>query len=71
MQINLCGARLWNNIIFVHFSNYPLYGTKKIKLNKLLMIRKLIINNKDLIKIGKSKEWKPEYVIQIKDIWKK
>jgi hypothetical protein len=25
---------------------------------------------KNLIKVGRSKEWKPEYVIQIKDIWK-
>jgi hypothetical protein len=70
LQLNLCGARLWDEIIFVHFSNYPLHGTKRIKLNKLLIIRKLIKSNNTLIKTGKYKKWKPEYVIHIKNIWK-
>lgn len=70
LQLNFCGTRLWDDIIFTHFSNYPLYGTKKVKLNKLLIIRKLIKNNNTFIKKGKYKEWKPEYLLQIKNIWK-
>jgi hypothetical protein len=69
LQLNLYGTKSWDEIIFVHFSNYPLYGTKIIKLNKLI-IRKLIKSNNTFIKIGKHKEWKPEYVLQIKNIWK-
>lgn len=69
LQLNFYGARLWDEIIFVHFSNYPLYGTKRIKLNKLLIIRRLIKSN-ITFKVGKYKEWKPEYVLQIKNIWK-
>jgi hypothetical protein len=69
IQLNFTGIKLWENIIFVHFFNYPLHGTKKIKLNKLLDIKKLQFNNNHIIKIGKLRRYKPEYVLNIKKIW--
>lgn len=70
LQLNFYGTKLWDDILFVHFSKYSLYGTKRVMLNKLLIIRKLIKSNNTFIIIGKTKEWKPEYVLQIKNIWK-
>ena len=55
LQITLSGHKLWRDI-FVHFNIYPLYGTKLIKLNKLLAIRDLMLNNSHLIQVGKSRQ---------------
>lgn len=70
LQITLSGIKLWENIIFKHFSNYPLYGSKKLRLNKLFFIRELILDNKHLMQVGRYRQWKPEYKLRIKDIWK-
>lgn len=56
LQLNFYGNKVWDELIFVHFSNYPLYGTKRIKLNKLLIINKLVKSNNTFIKKGKYKE---------------
>jgi hypothetical protein len=39
IQINLSGVQLWEKVIFKHFEKYPIYGSKKFKLDKLLMVR--------------------------------
>lgn len=69
LQITLSGHKLWQNIIFNHFSKYPLHGTKVIKLNKLFLIRELMLNNNHLMQVGRSRHWKPDIKLQIKDIW--
>lgn len=69
LQITLSGHKLWQNIIFNHFSQYPLHGTKVIKLNKLFLIRELMLNNNHLMQVGRSRHWKPDIKLQIKDIW--
>jgi hypothetical protein len=68
LQISLNGIKLWENVIFPHFSKYPLYGTKKLRLNKLFIVRRLILNNEHLVQIGKYRQWKPDYKLCIKDI---
>lgn len=60
IQINLGGVQLWENVIFKHFDLYPLYGTKKIKLDKLLLIRELKKDNKHLMQVGSSRKWRPD-----------
>jgi len=39
IQIVLANAQLWKDVIFEHFYKYPTYGTKKLKLNKLILIK--------------------------------
>ena len=70
LQINLGGVQLWENIIFKHFEKYPLYGSKKLRLDKLLLVRELKRDNKHLIQVGKYREWRPDYRVRIIDIWK-
>jgi hypothetical protein len=65
----LSGIKLWENIILDHFREYPLYGTKIIRLDKLFLIRELMLNNKHLIKKGKGRIWNPEVKAQIINIW--
>lgn len=69
LQIHLRGVSLWENIIFKHFELYPLYGCKKLRLNKLLLIRELKKDNKHLMQVGRYKEWRPEYKLRIIEIW--
>lgn len=69
VQIHLRSISLWENIIFKHFEQYPLYGSKKLKLSKLLIIREIKRNNKHLIQIGKCREWKPDCKLLITKIW--
>lgn len=70
LQINLGGVKLWENVIFKHFETYPLYGNKKLRLDKLLLIRELKKDNKHLMQVGKYRKWKPDYKLRIIDIWK-
>ena len=70
LQISLSGFKLWQSIIFEHFSLYPLYGSKLLRLNKLFIIREFIKDNQHLMQVGKYRQWRPEYKLQIKDIWK-
>jgi len=69
MQITLSGHKLWQTIIFDHFSKYPLHGTKLIRLKKLFIIRELMLNNNHLIQIGSSRQWKPNIKLSIINIW--
>jgi len=70
LQILLGGVQLWEKVIFKHFEAYPLYGNKKLILDKLLFIRELKRDNKHLMQIGKYRKWKPDYKLRIIDIWK-
>jgi len=70
LEIKLSGVRLWENVIFEHFKEYPLYGSKNFKLKKFLRIRELKKDNKHLIQIGKIRKWKPDYKLRILEIWK-
>lgn len=70
LQVILGGVQLWENVIFKHFEIYPLYGYKKLRLDKLLLIRELKRDNKHLMQIGKYRKWKPDYKLRIIDIWK-
>lgn len=56
LQLTLAGIKLWESVIFDHFSKYTLYGTKSIKLNKLLIIRELMLNKNYLMKIGRYRQ---------------
>lgn len=70
IQIVLSNAQLWKHVIFEHFSKYPIHETKKLKLNKLILIKELKEGNKYLKQVGKYREWKPEYKLRIMEIWK-
>lgn len=70
VQIILSGTQLWENVLFKHFEKYPMYGTKKLRLNKLLLIRELKKDNKHLIQVGRSRKWIPDYKLRIIEIWK-
>lgn len=50
LQITLSEIKLWGMIIFDHFVLYPIHGTKIVKLDKLFIIRKLILGKEYLIK---------------------
>jgi hypothetical protein len=52
VRLVLRGGVIWENILFKHFDKYPIYGTKKLRLNKLLLIRVLKKDNKHLIQVG-------------------
>jgi LAGLIDADG endonuclease len=69
IQIILNGVQLWENVIFKHFEKYPIYGTKKLRLNKLLLIRELKRDNKHLIQVGKFRQWKSDIKLRIIEIW--
>jgi hypothetical protein len=70
IQILLSGTELWENAVFKHFEIYPIHGTKKLRLGKLLLIRELKKDNKHLIQVGRSKKWIPDYKLRIIEIWK-
>ena len=70
LQITLSGHKLWQNIIFNHFSIYPLHGTKLVPLNKLIIIKDLMFNNNHLMQVGRSRLWKPEVKLCVINIWK-
>ena len=69
IQLTLSGIKLWNNILFHHFSIYPLYGTKIIRLNKFFLIRELMLGNNHLRQVGRYRHWKPDIKLQIINIW--
>jgi len=70
LQITFIGMEFWDNILFKHFVEYPLHGSKRPMLDKLVTIRTLMLDNKHIIKVGKYKQWNPEYQIRIEEIWK-
>lgn len=69
IQISLCGVQLWENVIFKHFENYPIYGSKKFKLDRLLLVRELKRDNKHLMQVGSCRQWKPNIKLRIIEIW--
>jgi len=69
LQLTLSGKKLWNNVIFNHFNNYRLYGSKIHRLNKLIEINNLMLNNNHLMKVGKYRLWNPEIKKNIIHIW--
>ena len=69
IQLTLSGTKLWETIIFNHFSVYPLHGTKNLRLDKFLSIRKLMLNKEHLMKIGKYRQWRPDIKLRIIAIW--
>ena len=69
VQLTLSGIKLWENIVFKHFIEYPLHGSKQIKLNKLFLIREIIKKKEYLIKKGKCRIWDPKVKLQIMNIW--
>jgi hypothetical protein len=60
---------LWENIIFKHIYKYPLYGSKRLRLNKLLITKELKCDNKHLIQVDKSRQWRPDYKLRVANIW--
>lgn len=70
LQVTLSGIKLWESVIFNHFNKYSLHGTKAIKLNKLYLIRELMLNKNHLIKIGRYRQWKPNTKLQVIKLWK-
>ena len=69
LQVTLSGTKLWDAVIFDHFSKYPLYGTKKLTLDKLFAIRELTLNKKHLMQVGKHREWIPDVKLRVINIW--
>jgi hypothetical protein len=69
IQIILSGTKLWENVIFKHFDKYPIFGTKKLKLDKFLLIRELKKDNKHLIQVGRYRKWISDYKLRIIEIW--
>lgn len=61
----LRGGVIWKNILFKHFEKYPIYGTKKLRLDKLILIRELKKDNKHLIQVGSIRKWIPEYKLRL------
>ena len=48
VRLVLIGGVIWENILFKHFEKYLIYGTKKLRLDKLILIRELKKDNKHL-----------------------
>lgn len=69
MQITLSGHKLWQIVIFNHFSIYPLHGTKVIRLNKFFIIRELMLKNNHLIQISRIKQWRSDVKLSIIKVW--
>lgn len=69
LQITLSGIKVWKSIMFNHFSEYPLHGSKTIRLSKLFIIRELMLNNNHLMKVGRYRQWKPDMKLQVIKIW--
>jgi len=69
IQITLCGNKLWDNIIFKHFSEYPLYGSKTERLGKLFAIKEFLASDDHLMKVGRARQWKPEVKQRVIEIW--
>ncbi len=56
IQITLRGNKLWENIIFKHFSEYPLYGSKTERLGKLFAIKEFLASDDYLMKVGRARQ---------------
>lgn len=69
VRLVLVGGVIWENILFKHFEKYPIYGTKKLRLDKFILIRELKKDNKHLIQIGRIRKWRPDYKLRIIKIW--
>lgn len=55
------GKKIWNKIIYPHFLNYPMQGSKTLRLKKMLAIAKIIESGEHLKRVGKTVCFKPEY----------
>jgi hypothetical protein len=55
--------------MFNHFNIYPLHGSKTIRLNKLFIIRQLMLNKNHLMKVGRYRQWKPDIKLRVINIW--
>jgi LAGLIDADG endonuclease len=69
IQITLRGTKLWENVIFKHFSEYPLLGSKTVRLGKLFAIREFLASDEYLMKVGRTRQWKPEAKQRVIEIW--
>lgn len=61
VQITIGGKKIWNKIIYPHFLNYPMQGSKTLRLKKMLAIAKIIESGEHLKRVGKTVCFKPEY----------
>lgn len=61
VQITIGGKKIWNKIIYPHFLNYPMQGSKTLRLKKMLAIAKIIESGQHLKRVGKTVCFKPEY----------
>ena len=69
VQITIGGKKIWNKIIYPHFLNYPMQGSKTLRLKKMLAIAKIIESGEHLKRVGKTVCFKPEYKEIILKIW--
>lgn len=69
VRLVLIGSVIWENILFKHFEKYPIYGTKNLRLDKLILIGGLKKDNKHLIQVGSIRKWRPDYKLRIIKIW--
>lgn len=61
VQITIGGKKIWNKVIYPHFLNYPMQGSKTLRLKKMLAIAKIIESGEHLKRVGKTVCFKPEY----------
>jgi len=69
VQITISGDKLWKDVIFVHFSKYPLHGSKLIQLEKLNEIALFKQSGKHLIKVGRTRLFSQKAKDYILSIW--
>jgi len=69
VQITISGDKLWKDVIFVHFSRYPLHGSKLIQLEKLNEIALFKQSGKHLIKEGRTRVFSQKAEYYILSIW--
>lgn len=70
IQILLSGTPIWENVLFKHFEEYPIHGTKNLRLVKLFWIRELKKDNKHLIQVGRFRKWRPDYKLRVIELWR-
>lgn len=61
IQITMGGKRIWNKVLYPHFLNYPMQGSKTLRLKKMYAIAKIIESGVHLKRVGKTVYFKPEY----------
>nr|YP_010121880.1 LAGLIDADG endonuclease [Monilinia fructicola]QRF72256.1 LAGLIDADG endonuclease [Monilinia fructicola] len=69
VQITIGGKKIWNKVIYPHFLNYPMHGSKVLRLKKMLAIANIIESGEHLKRVGKTVVFKAEYKEIILKIW--